>query len=42
MDFQVSRWEIGRDQWKVSYTAIGAMLKVQIFGWAMKGDQLIS
>jgi hypothetical protein len=30
MDFQVARWAMERDQWKVSYTARGAVLKVQI------------
>jgi hypothetical protein len=39
MDFKISRWEMKRDQWKVSYTARGAVMKVQIARWAMERDQ---
>jgi hypothetical protein len=31
MDFQVARWAMEIDQWEVSYTSRGAVMKVHIF-----------
>jgi hypothetical protein len=42
MDFQVARWALESDQWKVSYAARGEVMKVQIFRWEMRWDRLIS
>jgi hypothetical protein len=42
MEIHISRWEMERDQWKVSRTARGAVVKVQIAKWAMRWDHWIS